>query len=344
MESESDPASTRAERLSGVALRNVAAATATRVSTVAVGIVLTPIVLAGLGREMYGVAQVVNSLYDFISLLRGGLSAALRRYVTLAHHSNRSEEASLYFAVGFWWSGLLRTGILLLGWAVAWPLGRFLRLPESMHAEATFGIVLIIAATVLADAGAMFEIPIFATGRTAILSLIRAGATWVRLALTIVAFRVFHPTLPVFGAVLIVVELVPLLLIIPIAQRMGVVRSVFPRWTSGSDQARRVLFSYGRLAVLGQAAALLYTSSDSLFIGRIYGAAAVTAYTLGARWSSLIRGFLLASITSLTPLFTQLEAVGESHRTRRALTEVVKLSAAVAVPFCLTPCVVGDIL
>ncbi len=333
----------KAQGLSLVALRNAAFAALTRTSSLLVGILLTPVVLAGLGRELYGVAQVVSSVYEYISLIRGGISTALRRYVTLKHHEGRPLEAAAYFAVGFWWSGILRTVILLVGWMLAGPICRYLRLPESSLPEATLGVALLITATVIADAGAIFEIPIFATGRTQSLSLIRAGAAWSRLILTTLAFRWFEPSLPLYGLILLLVEALPLLVVLPLAQRGGVVGSILPRWTTGTTEIRRALFSYGRLALLAQIAALLYTTADNLLIGRIYGAAAVTTYSLGTRWSAVIRGFLHASITSLVPLFTQLEAKGESDRTRRALTDVVRLTSVVAIPCCLVPCVIGDI-
>lgn len=329
--------------LSIVALRNAGFAAVTRASSLIVGLLLTPIVLGGLGREVYGLAQVVSSVYEYISLLRGGITTALRRYVTLHHHRGNRLETAAYFAVGFWWSGILRTVILLLGWAIAGPICRFLRVPPDMLPESTLGVALIIAATVIADAGAIFEIPIFATGRTESLSVLRALASWMRLGITAIAFRLFEPSLPLYGVILILVETIPLIVLIPLAQRRGVVGPVFPRWTVGEAGVRKELFSYGRLALVGHVAALLYTATDNVLIGRIYGAAAVTAYSLGARWASLIRGFLRASLTSLVPLLTELEAKGESERSRRAVVEAVRLTSIVAVPCCLVPCVIGDI-
>jgi len=329
--------------LAFVAFKNAATTLLTRVSGLIVGILLTPAVLRGLGSEMYGVAQVASSMYEYMSLLRGGLSAALRRYVTLFHHSDRHEEARLYYAVGFWWSGLLRTGILLLGFALARPFCEFLRVPAASIDDATLGIALIIFATVIADARSLFEIPIYATGRTEGLSALRGAAAWLRLGITLLAFQLFQPNLPLYGITLIVIEAAPLLVVIWMARRSGVVGPVLPKPDFGDVGVRSELFRYGGLALVAHLAGLLYTAADAIMIGRLYGAVAVTHYTLGTRWSPTVRGFLSSIIASLQPLFTELEAKGESARSRQALLEIVRFTSAIAVPACLAPCVVGDL-
>ena len=103
----------RGAGLALVAFKNAASAVVTRISSLLVSIMLTPIVLHALGETLYGVVQVVSSIYEYMSLLRGGLSAALRRYVTLFHHADRHEDARVYYAVGFWWSGVLRSITLI---------------------------------------------------------------------------------------------------------------------------------------------------------------------------------------------------------------------------------------
>lgn len=326
-----------------VAFKNAFAALVTRVSGLLVGVVLTPTILRALGQELYGVAQVASSIYEYMSLLRGGLPAALRRYITLFHHSDRHEDARLYYAVGFWWSGLLRSGILVLGVLLARPFCEFLRVSPALIDDATLGVALIIVATVIADARSLFEIPVYATGRTSGLSLLRTIAAWFRLGITLLAFHLFEPNLALYGLALVVIESGPLVVVAWMSSRSGVVGAVIPKPTLGDAAVRSELFRYGGLALLAQFAGLLYVTADAILIGRIYGAVAVTHYTLGTRWSPLVRGFFLSLITSLQPLFTQLEAQGESGRSRQALLEIVRFTSAIAVPACLAPCIVGDI-
>jgi O-antigen/teichoic acid export membrane protein len=316
-------------------------AVAERISTVVVSIILTPFVLHKLGRELYGVVVAVASVFEYMSLIRGGIGGALRRYVTLHLHGGRLAAARDFYAAGFWWSNILRTVILVIGIVLALPLCGFLRLSEAARPDAAVGVGLVFLAAVIADQGNVFSIPIYATGRTVWLSIVSAVGTWGRLGLTCLALTLFLPTLRIYGSALVVTQLMSVAALMLLAQRTQVVGPVIPRPQLGSPELRRELFGYGGLALLAQAASLLYLTTDNLFIGRFYGAAAVTHYSLGTRWAPLITGFLAATMSGLMPLFTSLEARGEEARSRAALMRVVAITTAISVPACLVPCMVG---
>jgi len=331
------------DELASTALRNVSTSAGARFLGLIVGMILTPFVLHRLGRELYGIVVAAGSIFEYLSLLRGGMGAALRRYVTFYHHSSDHDAARTHYAVGFWSAGILRGAILVIGIFLAEPLCRFVQIPPSLLRDGSIGVAMIIGAAIVADAGSMLDIPIYATGRTSRLAIVRGIRVSVRLLIVILAFSLFVPTLSVYGGSLIVVELVPIAILIYWAQRSGVVGPAIPRPQFGTSEIRKRIFQYGGLAIVAQAASLLYLSTDHLLIGRFFGAGQVTHYSLGTRWSPLILGFLVASIGSLVPLFTQMEAKGESQRSRLALAQLVTIMAALAVPCCLVPCVVGDL-
>ncbi len=329
--------------MTAIAVSNAGSALVTRIAGFIVGMIITPYVLHRLGQNLFGVVIAVGSAYEYLSLMRGGMSAALRRYVTVSYHAGDREQARRYYSAGFWWASLLRSLILLTGVLLAGPICRFLRLPEDLIRDGALGVAFILIAAVVADAALMFDIPVFATGRTARLSVLRFFTSWLRLGITVLAFELFVPNLKVYGGALIAIELIPLLVLIWMAQHAGTVGPAIPRLELGDRKVRKELFQYGGLALISQAAALLYVSTDNLFIGRIYGAAAVTHYSLGTRWSPLVLSFLLAAVYALSPLFTQLEAQGQTERSRAALLRVVRVTTALAVPACLVPCIVGDL-
>jgi O-antigen/teichoic acid export membrane protein len=127
------------------------------------------------------------------------------------------------------------------------------------------------------------------------------------------------------------------------AQRARTAGPAVPRPGLGDRQIRRELLSYGGIALLSQLATLLYISTDNLLIGRIYGPAEVTHYSLGVRWEPIVRSFLWTPIVAMAPLFTQLEAREEGERSKQAVRRAIALAATLAVPFCLVPCVLGDL-
>jgi O-antigen/teichoic acid export membrane protein len=341
MTEETSPAPARG--LARVAMVNAAIQVVAQISNILIGMVLTPYVLHRLGRDLYGVTVAAGSAYEYMSVMRGGMAAAMRRYVTLHHHGGQPLEAKRYYAVGFWWSGLFRSVILLVSLLLAGPLSRFLRIPANAIIDGSIGVALILTAAVVSDTATTFGVPIYATGRTSRISTVHMGSIWLRLALVLLAFHLFVPNLRVYGSAILLTALLPVFVYAWMAWRTGVVGFPVPKPDFGDAEHRRHLFRYGGFALLWQIAGLLYVSTDNLLIGRIYGAGAITRYSLGTRWYPLIMGFLQGSVLSLTPIFTGMEARGESDRSRDALRRVVAVTSGLAVPFCLVPCVVGDL-
>ncbi|MBD3160759.1 MAG: oligosaccharide flippase family protein, partial [Candidatus Latescibacteria bacterium] len=337
------PRSGPPEGLVSVASRNAIVSMLARVSGVAVGLLLTPFVLGKLGRELYGIVVAATSAFEYMLLLRGGIGAAMRRHVTILAHSGREEQAKEHYRVGFWLGNLAHLLILLAAFLFADDFCRFLRLPGDAIADAARGVFLVTVALIVSNLTGTFEVPIYATGRLHRIQTVSAISPWIRLGVVFAAFTAFVPTLTVYGGTLVLAEIPAMLILAVLAQRSGLAGPVVPRPGLGDREVRREMLSYGGVALLSQVAALLYISTDNMLIGRIYGPGAVTHYSLGVRWEPIIRGFLWTPIVALAPLFTQLEARSESDRSRQAVRRSVALAASLSVPFCLVPCIVGDL-
>jgi len=329
--------------LTSLAFKNAVSAVFSRASGILVGIILTPFILSRLGQDLYGVLTATGSTFEYLVLLRGGLGSAMRRHVTIRIHTGMREEARQHYQAGFWWGLLLRAPILVAGLILAAPLCRFVHLPPDLLKDGALGVSFIIVAAVATDISVIFEVPTYATGNTAGLSLIRAGGALLRLAFIPAGFLLFRPTLGLYGGIITLLAVLVLLGIAALAEHNKVVGRVVPRPGLGTPAIRRELLSYGGVALLGQGAALLYVTTDNLLIGRIYGAALVTYYSLGARWLPMISSFVSSAVNPLTPLFTQLEAQDEDERTRSAVLRTVAVTSALAIPSCLVLCVLGDL-
>jgi O-antigen/teichoic acid export membrane protein len=329
--------------LTAVAAWNAVAGLGARFSGMLVAIVLTPFVLHRLGRDLYGISAAAASILEYLWLLRGGLGGAMRRYVTVSYHAGRRDEADRYYAAGFWWAAALRGVVLVAGVLLSHAVCRFLKVPDRLLADATIGVAFILVAGTISDTGSILEVPTYVTGRTKVLSGVRAGGALVRLVFVAGAFLLFRPSLALYGIAMSLVELVITGAIGVVGHTRHVVSSVVPRPAAGDAAMRRTLFEFGGLGTVSQVAAILYLATDNLLIGRIYGPAFVTEYSLGTRWSPIISGFLWAGVSAMAPLLTQLDARGDTARSQRAVLRAAGLSAALGVPMCLVPCVLGDV-
>lgn len=339
----SEVAASRDRGLTGIAAVNAAASVASRLTVIIVSIVLTPFVLHRLGRDLYGVSAAAGALLEYLWLLRGGLGGAMRRYVTVTFHAGDVDLSARYYSAGFWWAAVLRSVVVLIGVGLARGFCQFLHVTPSLLTDATGGLMLLMAGAWLSDAGSIFEVPTYVTGRTASISVVRMAGSVLRVALVVSAFLIFVPSLRMYGLAIGLTELVVAIAIGVVAARTRTVSAVVPRPDFGSPDVRKELFKFGGLGLVSQAAALLYLATDNLLIGRIYGPAQVTEYSLGTRWAPMIAGFLWAGISALTPLITQLEARKEDDRSRRVILRAAAVNSALGVPACLVPCVIGDV-
>lgn len=329
--------------LAGVAMLNAFAGVAARLSTLIIAIALTPFVLGRLGPALYGISAATGSMVEYLLLLRGGLGVALRRYVTVTFHAGDRELAARYYAVGFWWMAVLRLVVVVFGVALSRWLCAFMRVPPDLLSDATGGVILVVIAAGFGDAGLVFEVPTYASGHTAWLSLVRVVGALLKAALVVPAFLLFVPTLSLYGATVCVVEVLMAVGVAVVGARAHVVPHVVPAPDFGSRDVRNTLFRFGGIGLVSQVAGILYLATDNLMIGGIYGSEYVTRYSLGTRWAPMITILLSTGLSALTPLLTQLEARGEEHRSRNMVLRAASVNSALGVPLCLVPCIVGDI-
>jgi O-antigen/teichoic acid export membrane protein len=329
--------------LAGVAMLNAVAGLAARLSTLVIAIVLTPFVLGRLGPALYGISAATGSMVEYLLLLRGGLGVALRRYVTVTFHGGDRELAGRYYAAGFWWMAVLRLVVVVIGVALSRWLCAFMRLPQNLMSDATGGVILIVIAAGFSDTGLVFEVPTYVTGHTARLSLVKTVGAVLKVALVVPAFLLFVPSLTLYSGTVCAVELLMAAGLAVVSARTGVVPRVAPAPDFGTRDVRNTLFRFGGLGLVSQVAGILYLATDNLMIGGIYGSEYVTRYSLGTRWAPMITILLSTGLSALTPLLTALEARGEEHRSRSMVLRAASVNAALGVPLCLVPCIVGDI-
>ncbi len=338
--------SARAHRsggLAGVAMLNAVTGLAARLATLIIAIALTPFVLGRLGPALYGISAATGSMVEYLLLLRGGLGVALRRYVTVTFHAGDRELAARYYAVGFWWMAVLRLVVVVIGVVMSRWLCSFMRVPPNLLTDASGGVILIVIAAGFGDTGLVFEVPTYASGHTAWLSMVRVVGAVLKAALVVPAFLLFVPSLSLYGATVCIVELLMALGVAFVGARAHIVPHVAPPPDFGSREVRNTLFRFGGLGLVSQVAGILYLATDNLMIGGIYGSEYVTRYSLGTRWAPMITILLSTGLSAVTPLLTQLEARGEEHRSRNMVLRAAAVNSALGVPLCLVPCIVGDI-
>ena len=72
------------------------------VAQMVISLVLTPVVLSKMGAEAYGFVGLVNNFVSYVAVVTTALNSLAGRFITIAHHSGRNEEAETYYSSVFY--------------------------------------------------------------------------------------------------------------------------------------------------------------------------------------------------------------------------------------------------
>ena len=273
---------------------------------VAVGLVLTPIIIRHVGKAGYGIWTVVYSFVGYYGLLNLGVRSAIMRYV--ARQAARGEKQALGETVGTASAMFLVTGVLVvvLSLSLAGPLSRFFSIEEQYRE--TFRIVVWVLgvstafdflSSVVASVLAAYERYVVINVVNSLTFLGRAGVIVVALNLGGGIPVLAYATLGMAVATLIAKYTVC---------RMRITEVSFSfraaRWGMF-----KTLVGYGAATIIMTAVNLMRTKLDSIVIARWLDMEAVAVYGVAA----LIIQYLMSAINSgigvMTPRFARLEGV-----------------------------------
>ena len=136
---------------------NAAASLIEYATKLAVGLVLTPILVSGLGRTLFGVWEMVNRLIGYVSATDGRPTQALRLVVASQQAAADPVPKRRYVGAALAvWVGVLPL-VTLVGGAIAWYAPVFTNAPAAAHATVRLTAALLIATFLLGSLAAIPE-------------------------------------------------------------------------------------------------------------------------------------------------------------------------------------------
>lgn len=324
------PPSTRRRAL--INLAGVALATGL---VILAGAALVPFMLERLGKDDYGLFQLVRSFLGYLPLLTLALAPALSRYVIYAHGQKDRTAISRYMSTGLTVMLGLSGVLWLAGSLLALFLPRLLDLGP--HGRQTQILLALMAATVaISQLVEVFNIPLFARERIAEATAVSSMSPLLRALGIVAAFYLLGPSLVWVGAAALAGALVSGAVAVVWAFR------VFP-WmklsrTLVERTAVRDLMSFGLFATVSGLTSAIYYSTDNLIIRWLYGTsgtALITVYSIGATWDPWIRSFFTPLVNVILPRMTLLAAQDLGEEMRRLVLVAIRYSTALVAPVCI---------
>lgn len=292
-------------------------------------LVITPVVIAGLDQENYGIWVFLNALVSYSSLFYFGLGTMLMRFGSRYYATGNREALNRLVSVVM----TIYTGVgllLLVAGLVAAPyIPRFL-LAATSDPQArviTLTVVVLACRLALVFVATVFSGVVVAQGRTDLQSLIAIGGHLSRLVAVPFAVQSATPllalavTVTITGAIEVVATIV-------VAFRTD--PGLRARFVRPKSLELRALYGLGFLAFLVHLSDRLISYADTTVIGLVLGAAAVGLYSLPLQLVDYGRTIVFGISSVMLPHLAGLQAAGELEKFRWSYLRTVKVAAFIA--------------
>jgi O-antigen/teichoic acid export membrane protein len=294
-------------------VRNVISQWGAHVITAALGIVMPPFLLDRLGKDGYGLNNLIGDLGGYSTILYFGFGAAVVRHVAACHA--RDEQTNLNETVSTVFMVYLRIGAVcvLAATALAWPLPWIFDIPPALVTESRLRLVLTGVAVLVDFVGSVFGGVLMGLERYDMVNGIRLIALAFRTVAVLVAVSLWRSILAL-GVVAVLTSLTEQAAYYYYAHRVMPALRVTPALNRPDRVASLFTFSIQSFVFTMSDRVINYT--DSLVIGQARGASATGPYAFALRLVDFAREAIDRAAGVLMPGFAAAAAQGRTERVR----------------------------
>lgn len=312
--------------------RNVISSYLTTATLALVGLVMTPVLVRGLGAEGYGIWALVGSLILYFELLEFGLGKAAPKYVAEFAARGDADRLRRAIATAFWILVVPGLVAILLGAATAAVFPGLFGVSPQLSSAAQVLVLLVIFDLAVSIPGDTFGGTLMGLQR---FDLINATLIVVAVAQAIAWAIVLASG---GGLVMLGVVTVALSLVGQLARYL-IVRRLLPGLSLSRRQLDRSLVRpFAGLSAwfaLIDVSIVVLSRIDTVVVGLSVGVAAAGIYAIGQKLILLVDQLIVPATKMFFPHSSELDAQQDPTGLRASLITGTRLSLAVAIPMCL---------
>ena len=316
--------------------RNLTSNYAWTVASMVVGLVMTPVLVHGLGKEAYGIWVLVGSMIFYLELLEFGFGPATAKYV--AEFEARGDPERVRRTIATSTLVLSVPGVLALVvglvFAVFFPV--IFDIPETLELAAQVLVVLVAIDIALSIPWDSYGTTLVGLQRydllnaTLVTGLLLQAVGW---ALVIWA-----------GGGLVALGIVT---VVPSLAGQFARRLIVRRLVPGAAASRKLfdrslvrpLASFSVWMLLARTARVVINRVDPLIVGLVVGVPEAGIYAIGQRLALLAENFFTPITQLFFPHSSDLSARSDRAGLRTAVSVGTRITLAVAGPICLAAAV-----
>jgi O-antigen/teichoic acid export membrane protein len=307
--------------------------------SLAVGFLISPLLVHKLGDTAYGIWALSLQLGAYLSVLDLGVRIALTRYITHYHAKNEMDRVHEAFTVGLTALGVIGILSLLVTIVLVHFLPSIVQVPTGMQSVARWTLLLVGIQVALSFPGAIFAGMLAALSRY---DLLNATVITISIAKALLIWLLLtngHGLVAVAVAWL-VTACATYILQFALASRLY---GGF-RYHLKSEQIKstlKSLLNFGFFAFLLGISGRLVLWSDNVVVGIILGPAVVTFYAIAGNLIDYLQGILSSSLSVLVPLATSYDALSEEEKLQSLFSRGSRFLLLLFLPAIIAVVVLG---
>lgn len=319
--------------------RNVLATYGSIAASMAVGLVVTPIVVHALGKEQYGVWAVAASATALLALLDLGVGPSVVRFAAEQRGRRAPDETSGLASAALLVYLALGVVALVAGALIAWLVPVVVDLPSDLETTARLVTLLVVIGVVARFPLGLVTNLLVARQRYDVLNIANVVSLVAYGILVALLLGVGSGGIVLLAVLALGATLVRLVLPLPWLRcelpSLRLSRSLVTR------ARMRELLSFSWDNFLINVAAKIVFTSDVIVVAIVLGPEAATLYAIPAKLFSLGYSLGTAAPSLLYPAFAELEGAAEPERQRSYLLAGLRIGSALilalALPLALLP-------
>jgi O-antigen/teichoic acid export membrane protein len=301
-------------------------------SNVAVSFFVMPFLIHSLGDRWYGFWALAGNILGYYGLLDLGLSSAVTRFVSQAFGREKNEEINTLVNSAIGLFSIIGIVVLLLAVSTAAFVPFFMKNAQDVNTVRWVIVIISLGFAVGFPFRALSGI-LYSKFRYDLISLIQLLKLAIRTTLVVVFIKLGYSVI----AMAIITMAVDLL---GYTINFFMVRSQFRQLDLNVRYFRfqriRKLFGYGKYTFVSQLADQLRFRIDSAVIAAFLGLTHVTVYQIASRLTDYFVRFLISSVGTLIPVFSQLEGQRDFDTIRRWFTSSTRMAVTITLFFGLS--------
>lgn len=167
---------------------NLIAQFAVFASNMGINFFLTPYVLEKLGEEAYGFIGLINNFVSYVTIITTALNSLAGRYITLAYHQGKQENAKEYFTSVFYANLVLSVAVLIASFLLNDNVAGLLNVPAHLLTDVKITIWLSAINTIISLISVVYGVSAFIKNKLYLNSIAQMIAAIARVILIVVMF------------------------------------------------------------------------------------------------------------------------------------------------------------